>query len=67
MQKLRSDKMPYRLKEFHNDRHPQGYCAHRDIYRDIKKECHEIGNLHFDHGAVLFIGCSMRKRKQCSA
>ena len=23
-----------------------------------------IGNLYFDHGAVLFIGCSMDRRKQ---
>ena len=31
------------LKELHDNRLPQGYCAHRDIYRHSKKECHEIG------------------------
>ena len=31
----KSDAVPQ--KEFHNDRTPQGYCDHRDIYRRIKK------------------------------
>ena len=35
---VRSEQDAVQLKEFHDNRLPQGYCAHRHIYRHNKKQ-----------------------------
>ena len=63
---VRSEQDAVPLKEFHttDTRRATDDTGHLPPQQEGVPR---IGNLHFDHGAVLFIDCSMKKRKQCSA
>lgn len=41
VRQVRSETRCRTAERVSHDRHPKGYCVHRDIYRHNKKECHE--------------------------